>query len=69
MGWAVGWAVRVSVSFDVSSLLFSSPFPHTFCFIFLLTFFTNRVGVVGDPGTTAVTGALTSARVAEAVAR
>ena len=52
-----------------SSFLFWRHPSISVCHTFLRTSFTYRIGVVGDPGTTAVTGALTSARVAEAVAR
>ena len=58
--------VCVCLVFLVLLLLFLSFF--FFPSAFPLTLFTNGVGVVGDPDTTAVTGALSSALVGEDVA-
>ena len=68
--FGVGGAVVSFLSCSFLFLFFSilssfPPSPALSLLTFLLTCCAIRVGVVGDPGTTAVTGALTSARLAE----
>ena len=63
--WCLSFHVRFCFCFFSILSSFPPPSPALSLLTFLLTCCAIRVGVVGDPGTTAVTGALTSARLAE----